>query len=82
MGQCIVCVVRSRSDLSQHEKLNVTTSEVHPVQATGRDRCRSDFGMETYSEVLAEHAGIVVSIPAKDGVLVYEGTPLVIIKPD
>jgi acetyl-CoA carboxylase biotin carboxyl carrier protein len=38
--------------------------------------------MKTYSEVLAEHAGIVVSIPAKDGVLVYEGTPLVIIKLD
>lgn len=38
--------------------------------------------MKTYSEVLAEHAGIVVSIPAKDSVLVYDGTPLVIVKPD
>jgi acetyl-CoA carboxylase biotin carboxyl carrier protein len=38
--------------------------------------------MKTYSEVLAEHAGVVVAIPAKDGVLVHEGTPLVIVKQD
>lgn len=38
--------------------------------------------MKIFSEIPAEQAGVVVSIPAKDGTLVQAGAPLVIIKPD
>ncbi len=36
--------------------------------------------MKIFSEVLAEHAGIVVAVPAVDGELVHAGAPLVIIR--
>jgi acetyl-CoA carboxylase biotin carboxyl carrier protein len=36
--------------------------------------------MKVFSEFKAEHAGIVVSIPAQDGQLVQAGTPLMILK--
>ena len=36
--------------------------------------------MKVFSEVKAEHAGVVVSIPAQDGKLVQAGTALVILK--
>jgi acetyl-CoA carboxylase biotin carboxyl carrier protein len=36
--------------------------------------------MKIFSEVLAEHAGIVVSVPAVDGGLVHAGEPLVILR--
>jgi len=36
--------------------------------------------MKVFSEVPAEHAGIVVAIPAQDGQLVQAGTPLVILQ--
>lgn len=38
--------------------------------------------MKTYSEILAEHAGVVIAIPAKDGVLVHEGMPLIVLRQD
>lgn len=36
--------------------------------------------MKIFSEVPAEHAGVVVAIPAQDGQLVQLGTPLVILR--
>jgi acetyl-CoA carboxylase biotin carboxyl carrier protein len=36
--------------------------------------------MKIFSEVPAEHGGIVVAVPAQDGQLVQAGTPLVILK--
>jgi len=36
--------------------------------------------MKIFSEVLAEHAGIVISVPAVDGQLVHAGAPLVILR--
>ena len=36
--------------------------------------------MKVFSEVPAEHSGIVVAIPAQDGQLVQAGTPLVILQ--
>lgn len=36
--------------------------------------------MKIFSEVEAEHSGIVLSCPAKDGQLVQAGTPLIILK--
>lgn len=36
--------------------------------------------MKIFSEVPAEHSGVVVAIPAQDGQLVQAGTPLVILK--
>jgi acetyl-CoA carboxylase biotin carboxyl carrier protein len=36
--------------------------------------------MKIFSEVLAEHAGVVVSVPATDGELVHPGAPLVILR--
>ncbi|HLK56435.1 MAG TPA: acetyl-CoA carboxylase biotin carboxyl carrier protein [Chthonomonadaceae bacterium] len=36
--------------------------------------------MKIFSEIPAEHAGIIVSIPAQDGQLVQAGTPLIILK--
>ena len=36
--------------------------------------------MKIFSEIPAEHGGIVVAIPANDGQLVQAGTPLVILK--
>ncbi|MCS6776872.1 MAG: biotin/lipoyl-containing protein [Chloroherpetonaceae bacterium] len=36
--------------------------------------------MKVFSEVPAEHAGIVVAIPAQDGQLVQAGTPLMILQ--
>ncbi len=36
--------------------------------------------MKIFSEVEAEHGGIVLSCPAKDGQLVQAGTPLIILK--
>lgn len=36
--------------------------------------------MKIFSEIPAEHAGVVVSVPAQDGQLVQSGTPLVILK--
>jgi len=38
--------------------------------------------MKIFSEIPAEHGGIVVAIPAKDGQLVQAGMPLVIVKQD
>lgn len=38
--------------------------------------------MKIFSEVPAEHAGIVVAIPAKDGALVQAGMPLILVRPD
>lgn len=38
--------------------------------------------MKIFSEIPAEHGGIVVAIPAKDGALVQAGMPLVIVKQD
>jgi acetyl-CoA carboxylase biotin carboxyl carrier protein len=38
--------------------------------------------MKIFSEIPAEHGGIVVAIPAKDGALVQAGMPLVIVKTD
>jgi biotin carboxyl carrier protein len=37
--------------------------------------------MKVYSEVLAETAGKVVAIPAKDGALVQQGEPLLFLEP-
>jgi acetyl-CoA carboxylase biotin carboxyl carrier protein len=36
--------------------------------------------MKIFSEIPAEHGGVVVAVPAKDGQLVQAGTPLVILK--
>ncbi len=36
--------------------------------------------MKIFSEVEAEHSGVAVSCPAKDGQLVQAGTPLIILK--
>lgn len=36
--------------------------------------------MKIFSEVLAEHAGVVDSVPAADGELVHAGAPLVILR--
>jgi acetyl-CoA carboxylase biotin carboxyl carrier protein len=36
--------------------------------------------MKIFSEIPAEHGGIVVAVPAQDGQLVHTGTPLVILK--
>jgi acetyl-CoA carboxylase biotin carboxyl carrier protein len=36
--------------------------------------------MKVFSEIPAEHAGVVVSIPARDGHLVQTGEPLVILR--
>jgi acetyl-CoA carboxylase biotin carboxyl carrier protein len=36
--------------------------------------------MKIFSEVLAEHAGVVVAVPATDGELVHAGAPLVILR--
>ena len=36
--------------------------------------------MKIFSEIPAEHGGIVVALPAQDGQLVQSGTPLVILK--
>ena len=36
--------------------------------------------MKIFSEIPAEHGGIVVSVPAQDGQLVHTGTPLIILK--
>lgn len=36
--------------------------------------------MKIFSEIPAEHSGIVIAIPAPDGQMVREGTPLVILK--
>lgn len=36
--------------------------------------------MKVFSEFQAEHAGVIVAIPAKDGQLVHVGTPLIILK--
>ncbi len=36
--------------------------------------------MKIFSEIPAEHSGIVVAIPANDGQLVQAGTPLVIVR--
>ena len=36
--------------------------------------------MKIFSEILAEHAGIVVAVPAQDGQLVQAGTPLVVLQ--
>jgi acetyl-CoA carboxylase biotin carboxyl carrier protein len=36
--------------------------------------------MKVYSEVPADHAGLVTAIPAQDGQLVHPGTPLVILQ--
>ena len=38
--------------------------------------------MKVFSEFKAEHAGVIVSIPAQDGVLVQAGTPLLVLKKD
>lgn len=38
--------------------------------------------MKVFSEVPAEHAGIVVAAPAHDGQLVQSGTPLVVLQRD
>lgn len=38
--------------------------------------------MKIFSEIPAEHSGVVVSIPAKDGSLVQAGSPLVILRRD
>ncbi len=38
--------------------------------------------MKIFSEIPAEHGGVVVAIPAKDGALVQAGMPLVIVKQD
>ena len=38
--------------------------------------------MKIFSEIPAEHGGIVVAIPANDGALVQAGMPLVIVKQD
>jgi len=36
--------------------------------------------MKIFSEIPAEHSGVVVAIPAQDGQLVHAGTPLIILK--
>lgn len=36
--------------------------------------------MKIFSEVLAEHAGTVVSVPAVDGELVHAGAPLIVLR--
>ena len=36
--------------------------------------------MKIFSEILAEHGGVVIAVPAVDGQLVQAGTPLVILK--
>ncbi len=36
--------------------------------------------MKIFSEIPAEHSGMVVAVPAQDGQLVHAGTPLVILK--
>ena len=36
--------------------------------------------MKIFSEIPAEHSGIVVAVPAEDGQLVEAGTPLVILR--
>jgi acetyl-CoA carboxylase biotin carboxyl carrier protein len=36
--------------------------------------------MKIFSEIPAEHGGVIAAIPAKDGQLVQAGTPLVILK--
>ncbi len=36
--------------------------------------------MKIFSEVLAEHAGVVVAVPATDGELVHAGAPLVVLR--
>lgn len=38
--------------------------------------------MKIFSEIPAEHGGVIVAIPAKDGQLVQAGMPLVIVKQD
>lgn len=38
--------------------------------------------MKVFSEIPAEHSGVVVSIPARDGELVRSGTPLLVLRPD
>lgn len=38
--------------------------------------------MKIFSEIPAEHAGVVVAIPAIDGALIQAGMPLVIVKQD
>ena len=38
--------------------------------------------MKIFSEIPAEHAGIVVAIPATDGALIQAGMPLIIVRPD
>ena len=38
--------------------------------------------MKIFSEIPAEHAGVVVAIPAVDGALIQAGMPIVIVKQD
>jgi len=36
--------------------------------------------MKIFSEVLAEHAGVVIAVPAQDGQLVHAGAPLIVLR--